>query len=128
MQQIQPVELASWLAPAAASATAPTAAPAKQRAGFGADTGAAPLLLDVREHWEVALCALPGSVHVPMREIPARLDELDPSRPIVCVCHHGVRSLQVAMFLEHRGFDAVFNLAGGLDAWARQVDPSMPTY
>lgn len=118
MQHIQPTELAGWLAPATAA----------QGAGCDTDAGNAPLLLDVREHWEYALCALPGSVHVPMREIPARLNELDPSRPIVCVCHHGVRSLQVAMFLEHRGFDAVFNLTGGIDAWARQVDPAMPTY
>lgn len=116
MQHIQPVELAGWLTPAAATVA------------DGGDAEAAPLLLDVREHWEYALCALPGSMHVPMREIPARLNELDPSRPIVCICHHGVRSLQVAMFLEHRGFEAVFNLTGGIDAWAKQVDPSMATY
>ena len=110
MQNLGPEELADWLSPASA------------------DADPAPLLLDVREHWEYALCALPGSVHVPMREIPARLGEFDLSRPIVCVCHHGVRSLQVAMFLEHRGFESVFNLSGGIDAWARQVDRSMATY
>lgn len=114
MRHIQPEQLAAWLAPADATGAAPT--------------GPAPLLLDVREHWEYALCALPASIHVPMREIPARLHELDPCATIVCVCHHGVRSAQVAMFLEHRGFDAIFNLTGGIDAWARQVDPSMPTY
>jgi rhodanese-related sulfurtransferase len=114
MQNLRPEELADWLAPAAADA--------------GDDAGPAPLLLDVREHWEYALCALAGSVHVPMREIPARLGEFDRSRPIVCVCHHGVRSLQVAMFLEHRGFESVFNLSGGIDAWAREVDRSMATY
>ncbi|MCL4183498.1 MAG: sulfurtransferase [Burkholderiaceae bacterium] len=114
MREIRPEQLAAWLAPSDAAGSAPG--------------GAAPLLLDVREHWEYALCALPGSTHVPMREIPARLHELDPAAAIVCVCHHGVRSAQVAMFLEHRGFDAVFNLTGGIDAWARRVDPSMPTY
>lgn len=114
MQELHPVELAAWLAPANASG-----------AGGGE---AAPLLLDVREHWEYALCALPGSVHVPMREIPARIGELDPSRPIVCICHHGRRSGQVGMYLEHRGFGAVFNLTGGVDAWAKYVDPSMSTY
>ncbi len=114
MRQIQPEQLAAWLAPADATGAAPT--------------GPAPLLHDVREHWEYALCSIPGSVHVPMREIPARLNEFDPSRQIVCICHHGRRSMQVAMFLEHRGFEAVFNLSGGIDAWARQVDRSMATY
>lgn len=104
MRQIQPLELSAWLA------------------------RASPLLLDVREDWEVGLCALPGSLHVPMRQLPARLAELDASHPIVCICHHGGRSLQVALYLEHRGFEAVFNLEGGIDAWARQVDPALPTY
>jgi len=114
MQNLHPEQLAEWLAPAASESP-------------GGLEGA-PVLLDVREHWEYALCSLPGSVHVPMREIPARLRELDPSRPIVCICHHGVRSLQVAMFLEHRGFESVFNLSGGIDAWAKEVDRSMATY
>jgi rhodanese-related sulfurtransferase len=87
-----------------------------------------PLLLDVREPWEVAICALPGSTFIPMREIPARAGELDPARPIVCLCHHGMRSMQVAAFLEHRGFTNVSNLAGGIDAWSRDVDPGCPTY
>jgi len=120
MQNLHPAELAQWLAPDAGSAA--------RGAGSAARGAGAPLLLDVREHWEYALCSLPGSVHVPMREIPARLNQLDPSRPIVCVCHHGVRSLQVAMFLEHRGFESVFNLQGGVDGWAREVDPTMPIY
>lgn len=90
------------------------------------------LLLDVREPWEVALAALtlPGcaSRHIPIGRIPASLGELDPARPIVCVCHHGVRSAQVAAFLARRGFAAVYNLDGGIDAWSRQVDPSVPRY
>lgn len=114
MQNLHPEQLAEWLAPAPGESPGGTEGP--------------PVLLDVREHWEYALCSLPGSVHVPMREIPARLREFDPSRPIVCVCHHGVRSLQVAMFLEHRGFESVFNLSGGIDAWAKEVDRSMATY
>ena len=116
MQNIHPEELAGWLAPGGVTPSAEV------------DAETPPLLLDVREHWEFALCALPGSVHVPMREIPARLGELDPSRPIVCICHHGRRSMQVAMFLEHRGYESVFNLSGGIDAWARQVDRAMATY
>jgi rhodanese-related sulfurtransferase len=87
-----------------------------------------PQLLDVREPWEVAICALPGAIVIPMNEIPTRAGALDPDRPLVCYCHHGVRSLHVGAFLARRGFDAVLNLAGGIDAWARLVDPSCPTY
>lgn len=85
-------------------------------------------VIDVREPWEWALGRIAGSVHIPMREIPARLGELDPDRPVVCVCHHGVRSMHVANFLAHQGFASVINLAGGIDAWARQIDPSIPVY
>ena len=85
-------------------------------------------LLDVREPWEVALGALPGAVSIPMGQIPMRAAELDAHRPVVCICHHGVRSLHVAHFLERRGFADVLNLAGGTDAWAREVDPHFPTY
>jgi len=88
----------------------------------------APLLLDVREPWEFQTCRLADSLLVPMREIPARLGELDPEAETVVVCHHGSRSLRVAMFLEQQGFTRVFNLAGGVDAWARSVDPAMPVY
>ncbi|TDN67008.1 rhodanese-like domain-containing protein [Paraburkholderia sp. BL10I2N1] len=94
-----------------------------------ADTSrAAPVLLDVREPWEIATANIAGSVSIPMREIPARSEELDDDAEIVCVCHHGARSAQVAMFLESRGHAKVFNLQGGIDAWSRQVDPSVPTY
>jgi rhodanese-related sulfurtransferase len=88
----------------------------------------APQLLDVREPWEVALCTIAGSITIPMGEVPARADELDPERPLVCVCHHGMRSLQVALFLDRRGFAQTWNLTGGIDAWAREVDPSCATY
>jgi rhodanese-related sulfurtransferase len=88
----------------------------------------APLVLDVREPWEFATCAIAGATHVPMREIPARLSDFDSEREIVCVCHHGMRSLQVGVFLARNGFERVYNLAGGIDAWAREVEPAMPRY
>lgn len=87
-----------------------------------------PQLLDVREPWEVATAALPGAIAIPMGQIASRVGELDASRPVVCVCHHGMRSMQVAMFLDRKGFGEVWNLTGGIDAWAREVDPSCPTY
>lgn len=87
-----------------------------------------PVLLDVREPWETALCQLPGSIAIPMGDVPARLAELDPAQTVVCICHHGMRSLRVAQFLQERGFADVINLSGGTDAWAREVDPSFPTY
>lgn len=88
----------------------------------------APFVLDVREPWEVEICALPGAVNLPMGEVPGRLDELPRDRPIVVVCHHGMRSLQVTNFLRARGFPLAQNLAGGVDSWAQQVDFTMPRY
>ncbi|QJD30346.1 rhodanese-like domain-containing protein [Methylococcus geothermalis] len=87
-----------------------------------------PLLLDVREPNEFAYCRIEGSLHIPMGEIASRLNELDPDREIVVVCHHGMRSFQVAQFLETQGFERIINLSGGIDAWAREVDPGMPRY
>lgn len=107
MHRLQPPELAQWLAD-------------RERP--------APVVLDVREPWELAICGLPGAVHIPMREIPARAGELDPSRPLVCLCHHGMRSAQVAIFLERQGFREVYNLDGGIDRWSAEVDPRCPTY
>lgn len=98
--------------------------------GLGGDKP--PVLLDVREPWEVqtASLTLPGAqlVCIPMQQIPARLQELDPSQPILGLCHHGVRSLQVVAFLERQGYERVYNIAGGIDAWAREVDASVPLY
>jgi rhodanese-related sulfurtransferase len=88
----------------------------------------APTVLDVREAWEVATAALPGATAIPMGQITTRTEELDGDGPIVCLCHHGMRSMQVAGYLERRGFTDVWNLTGGIDAWSRQVDPSVPTY
>lgn len=89
-------------------------------------------LLDVREPWEVATAALTvagvPTVRIPMHEIPQRLGELDPARLIVCLCHHGVRSLQVVAFLSQHGFANVYNLAGGIDAWSLRVAPQVPRY
>lgn len=87
-----------------------------------------PLLLDVREPWEYRICSLEGSQLIPMGQLPAALNALDPQRETVVICHHGVRSRQVAMYLDYQGFRDVINLAGGLDAWARDVDRQMATY
>jgi len=87
-----------------------------------------PVLLDVREPWEYAICRLAGSVHMPMGTVPGRINELDAAAETVVICHHGGRSAQVAAYLERRGFACVHNLAGGVDAWARRVDSSMATY
>lgn len=88
----------------------------------------APLLLDVREPWEFQTCHLEGALLMPMNTVPARQQELDPDLEIVCICHHGARSMAVAAFLERQGFTHVTNLTGGIHAWATQVDASMPTY
>lgn len=107
MQQINPPQLRAWL-----DDTARTP----------------PVLLDVREAWELERAALDGVVWMPMREVPARVAELDPAAEIVVVCHHGVRSFHIARFLEQQGFGRVYNLSSGVEGWARQVDPSMQTY
>ena len=104
-------------------------------AGGASGTDAAdatPLLLDVREPREFALASIHvegwTTLHIPMNEVPARLAELDPHRPVVCICHHGMRSAQVVAFLERQGFDAAYNLGGGIDAWSEQVDPNVARY
>lgn len=86
------------------------------------------VLLDVREPHEVARAALAGSIVIPIREIPARFAELPKDQPIAVICHHGGRSEQVAMFLTARGFPDVANVDGGIDAYARVVDSSIPRY
>ena len=85
-------------------------------------------LLDVREPWEYEKCHLEGSLLVPMRQIPNAINEFNPEEEIVIICHHGIRSRSVAMYLAHQQFSRVINLSGGIDEWAKQVDPSMPTY
>jgi rhodanese-related sulfurtransferase len=90
--------------------------------------GTPPVLLDVREPWELQTCVIEGAISMPMNTVPAHLEQLDRDVPVVCICHHGARSLRVAQFLENNGFEHVTNLTGGVHAWAQQVDPSMPTY
>lgn len=107
MRQMTAPELAAWLAD-----------PAREQ----------PLLLDVREDWEFETCKIAGSIQIPMHLIPVRVSEIDDDREVVCICHHGARSMQVAAFLERNGFSNVTNLTGGVHAWAVQVDPSMPKY
>jgi len=107
MQQISAAQLAEWLKD-----------PERVR----------PLLLDVREPWEFATCCIEDSMSMPMNSIPARYMDMDRETPTVVICHHGHRSMQVAMFLERQGFTNVINLVGGVAAWAHQVDPAMPTY
>ena len=85
------------------------------------------VLLDVREAWELEIASLPGVLHIPMGEIADRLEELDARVETVVLCRSGRRSYDVARFLQQNGFNAV-NLAGGILAWARDVDPDLPTY
>ena len=107
MQHLSALELADWLADSARPN---------------------PVLLDVREAWEFATCHLDGAQLIPMHTIPARIDDLDEDAAIVCICHHGARSLQVAAFLERHGFGKLYNLTGGVHAWAQQVDSTMAQY
>lgn len=91
-----------------------------------------PLLLDVREPWEAQLARIRidgvEARLLPMGELASRLDELDPLQPVVVYCHHGVRSLQVVAFLLRQGFESVYNLAGGIDAWSQETDRAVPRY
>jgi rhodanese-related sulfurtransferase len=90
--------------------------------------GRALVILDVREPEEVAIARFPNAQHIPMGDVPERVHELDPDAEIVVVCHHGVRSAHVAAFLAERGFGHILNLTGGIDAWSRTVDPTVPRY
>jgi rhodanese-related sulfurtransferase len=103
--QVEPSELARWSAEAVP-----------------------PVVLDVREAWEVEICRLAGALHIPMGSLLMRADELPQDRAIVVMCHHGMRSLQVTQWLRGQGRQDVANLRGGIDAWAREIDPSMASY
>lgn len=87
-----------------------------------------PALLDVREDWEWQRAHVDAARHVPMGQVPDRLPELDRKRELVVMCHHGGRSRQIVLYLEQQGFDRVSSLRGGIDAWSREIDPSVPTY
>ena len=112
IDQVRPSQLASWFLAAG---------------GHGA-----PVVLDVRELAELNAASVTADgfdlVAIPMGSVPARLAELDPSRPIACLCHHGMRSQRVAAFLLGNGFLHVANIAGGIDAWSRELDPSIASY
>ena len=93
------------------------------------DAGQDFVLLDVREPWEYEAAHIAGSKHIPMGDIPARFNqELDPEKHIVVVCHHGVRSMNVTVWLRQQGFENVQSLRGGIDGWSREIDPSVPLY
>ena len=117
--QLNPANFSAWLA----SATA-------------AGSDALPVVLDVREPWELQTASVKPEgftlLAIPMREIPPRLAELQASlghdHPIACLCHHGMRSLQVANYLAQSGFGEVVNLQGGIEAWSRELDSSVPRY
>jgi len=87
-----------------------------------------PRMIDVRQDWEHDKCHIEGSVLVPMDQIADNLDSFDSDEGLVIVCHHGMRSAQVAQFLISSGFTNIMNLAGGLDAWAKEIDPEMEQY
>lgn len=110
MRQMTPVQVKTWLDEARR------------------DGSPAPVLIDVREPRELEICALPGARSMPMSAVLARYSELDPATPTVLICHHGMRSAQVGMYLEQHGFKDIINLQGGVAAWAAQVDPTMATY
>ena len=120
ISQLNPADFAAW----------------RDRAAAGAASAALPVVLDVREPWELQMACIKEDgfslLRMPMREIPARLAELQDTlgadRPIACLCHHGMRSLQVANYLTQNGFGDVVNLQGGIDAWTNQVDASVPRY
>jgi rhodanese-related sulfurtransferase len=92
------------------------------------DAPSPPALLDVREDWEWKRAHIDAARHLPMAQVPDCLLELDRERDLVVMCHHGGRSRQVVLFLEQQGFVRASSLRGGIDAWSREVDPSVPTY
>lgn len=107
MLQLHPIDLKAWLD----DSSRPT-----------------PLLVDVRENWEFQYCHIPGSTLLPLAQVPERLTEFDPEAEIVLICHHGVRSYRAGLFLQQAGFGKIYNLQGGVEAWARDVDPGMRKY
>ncbi len=102
-----------------------TVADVKNRRDAGEDF----ILLDVREPWEIATASLPGTLNIPMGELPARANnELDPDATIVVLCHHGARSLNVTAWLRNQGFEHTQSMGGGINQWSREIDPSVPLY
>jgi rhodanese-related sulfurtransferase len=87
-----------------------------------------PMLIDVREPWEFDICQLAGSINIPMGQITQHLETIRQASETVMICHHGVRSMNVIQYLLQQKIDRLINLDGGVDAWAREVDPDMPLY
>lgn len=93
------------------------------------ESGSDVVVLDVREPWELDTAQMTHHKHIPMNEIPARFSqELSAEKHTVVVCHHGVRSMNVTLWLRRQGYEQVQSLAGGIDRWARQIDPKVPVY
>jgi rhodanese-related sulfurtransferase len=92
------------------------------------DAGEELTFLDCREPWEYQTAHIEGTTHIPMQDIPGRIQELDPEDHIVVICHHGVRSMNVTAWLRQQGFEKAQSVAGGMDRWSRVIDPKVPTY
>jgi rhodanese-related sulfurtransferase len=85
-------------------------------------------VVDVREKWEREICAIEGSLHLPLHELPSRVDQIPRDGIIAVICHHGMRSAQAVNWLQNNDFRNAVNVTGGIDAWARRVDPNMMVY
>ncbi len=101
---------------------------AEQLKSYLATCDEQPLLLDVRQPWEVEVCKIENSVLIPMSTIPGKVESLDLNRETVVICHHGIRSRSVGRYLEQAGFNNIINLSGGMAQWAKTVDTQMSTY
>jgi rhodanese-related sulfurtransferase len=86
------------------------------------------LLVDVREPWETQLCRIAGAILMPMGTVPANLQKLDVDGEVICYCHHGVRSLDVAFWLRSQGVARARSMTGGIDRWSSEIDPGVPRY
>ena len=87
-----------------------------------------PILLDVREDFENEICAIEGSINIPLHKIPEATEELDPQQEYVLICHHGMRSQRAGIIMASQGFEKLINLVGGIDAWACNIAPEMKRY
>jgi rhodanese-related sulfurtransferase len=92
------------------------------------DRGEKMLLVDVREPQEHAICQIEGAVLIPMGTIPANLQKLDVDEDVICICHHGVRSFDVANWLRAQGVQGAKSMSGGIDRWSQEIDPNVPRY
>jgi len=92
------------------------------------DRGEKLLVVDVREPWEYAHCHIENALHIPMGSIPANLQSLDTDEDVICYCHHGMRSLDVANWLRSQGIVSAKSMAGGIERWSAEVDPKVPRY